>query len=166
LSGITESPILEELKTISIISRVGGGSLNPETGELKVTVGWGHGKEIVMPGQGKILPRKYSEAEYASMVESAKKLGLKPSDIFDRLGETTFDVYLNEVAFWRNILYKVWNYVLGGHQVIKKSRMLSYREYEAIDRALTKKFVKLRILLGESAYSFCLRIYLTKTTNK
>ena len=40
------------------------------------------------------------------------------------LGETTFDVYLNEEAFWRNIPSAVWDYRLGGYQVLKKWALL------------------------------------------
>lgn len=35
-------------------------------------------------------------------------------------GSATFDIYLNEIAFWRNIPTRVWEYTLGGYQVIKK----------------------------------------------
>ena len=31
------------------------------------------------------------------------------------LGETTFDIYLNGEAFWRNFPAAVWNYRLGGY---------------------------------------------------
>ncbi|MBE0418340.1 MAG: hypothetical protein IBX63_11300 [Coriobacteriia bacterium] len=42
------------------------------------------------------------------------------------LGETCFDVYLNDVAYWRCMPSNVWRYSIGGYQVIKK--WLSYRE--------------------------------------
>ncbi len=50
------------------------------------------------------------------------------------MGETTFDIYLNERAFWRNIPADVWNYKLGGYQVLKK--WLSYRESKVLGRPL------------------------------
>ena len=50
------------------------------------------------------------------------------------LGETTFDIYLNGSAFWRNVPAAVWNYRLGGYQVLKK--WLSYRERTVLGRAL------------------------------
>jgi hypothetical protein len=43
-------------------------------------------------------------------------------------------VYLNEMAHWRNIPRSVWDYYIGGYQVIKK--WLSYREDEILGRAL------------------------------
>ena len=48
----------------------------------------------------------------------------------------TCDVYLNEVAYWRNIPAKVWGYYIGGYQVIKK--WLSYREKTLLGRSLTQ----------------------------
>ena len=51
------------------------------------------------------------------------------------LGATTFDVYLNDRAYWRNVPAAVWNYQLGGYQVLKK--WLSYREQGVLGRALS-----------------------------
>jgi hypothetical protein len=51
------------------------------------------------------------------------------------LGQFTCDIYLNESACWRNVPEKVWDYTIGGYQVIKK--WLSYREHELLGRALT-----------------------------
>jgi hypothetical protein len=51
------------------------------------------------------------------------------------LGERTFDIYLNEVAYWKNIPSRVWEYTIGGYQVIKK--WLSYREIDLLGRPLS-----------------------------
>ena len=51
------------------------------------------------------------------------------------LDERTCDVYLNDVAYWKNIPARVWDYTIGGYQVIKKR--LSYREFELLGRPLT-----------------------------
>ena len=48
--------------------------------------------------------------------------------------QTTFDIYLNDRAYWKNIPAAVWNYKLGGYQVLKK--WLSYRERRVLGRAL------------------------------
>jgi type ISP restriction-modification system protein len=40
--------------------------------------------------------------------------------LIESLGNTTYDVYLNDVAYWRNIPEKVWDYTIGGYPVIKK----------------------------------------------
>ena len=50
------------------------------------------------------------------------------------LGNTTFDIYLNDRAYWRNVPAAVWNYKLGGYQVLKK--WLSYREHKVLHRPL------------------------------
>lgn len=47
----------------------------------------------------------------------------------------TCDVYLNEVAYWRNVPERVWDYTIGGYQVMKK--WLSYRERALLGRGLT-----------------------------
>ena len=54
---------------------------------------------------------------------------------FDLLGQSTHDIFLNESACWRNVPEKVWDYTIGGYQVMKK--WLSYREHELLGRALT-----------------------------
>ena len=56
------------------------------------------------------------------------------------LGETTFDVYLNERAYWRNVPAAIWNYQLGGYQVLKK--WLSYRESKVLGRSMLPEEVQ------------------------
>ena len=56
------------------------------------------------------------------------------------LGDTTFDIYLNDRAYWRNVPAAVWTYKLGGYQVLKK--WLSYRERTILDRPLKPKEVQ------------------------
>jgi len=55
-----------------------------------------------------------------------------PSEL---LGPATHDIFLNEAACWSNVPEKVWDYTIGGYQVIKK--WLSYREFDLLGRALT-----------------------------
>ena len=50
------------------------------------------------------------------------------------LCESTFDVYLNDRAYWRNVPAAVWDYKLGGYQVLKK--WLSYREEKVLGRSM------------------------------
>ena len=54
-----------------------------------------------------------------------------------QLGGRTLDVYLNDAAYWNNVPLRVWEYTIGGYQVIKK--WLSYRERKLLGRALTKE---------------------------
>ena len=56
------------------------------------------------------------------------------------LGDTTFDIYLNDRAYWRNVPAAVWRYKLGGYQVLKK--WLSYRERNILGRALRPQEVQ------------------------
>ena len=60
-------------------------------------------------------------------------------DTIAALGDTTFDVYLNDRAFWRNVPATIWGYKLGGYQVLKK--WLSYRERGVLGRALSPEEV-------------------------
>ena len=43
-------------------------------------------------------------------------------------------MYLNDLAYWKNVPAGVWGYYIGGYQVIKK--WLSYRERGLLSRAL------------------------------
>ena len=65
----------------------------------------------------------------------ASALGLTEEQVIACLGTTTSDVYLNDTAYWRNVPASVWDYTIGGYQVIKK--WLSYREHTLLGRALT-----------------------------
>ncbi len=92
---------------------------------------WGHlgAGDAVMPGQGRAVEREYAAEERAAL-----------GDALPALGMTTFDVYLNDRAFWRNVPAAVWRYRLGGYQVLKK--WLSYRERDLLGRALTPEEVQ------------------------
>ena len=93
--------------------------------DFDLTAGWGHfgAGQAVMPGQGRIVERPYTPGEREAMRDSVSALG-----------ETTFDVYLNERAYWRNVPANVWGYKLGGYQALKK--WLSYRERKVLGRSL------------------------------
>ena len=121
---------------IGAISRAVGGWLKTDAGELAVKAGWGHrGKgDAVMPGKGKAVERDYSTDERQAIADGAKLLGLSPKDALALLGDRTLDVYLNDSAYWKNVPLRVWEYTIGGYQVIKK--WLSYRESEILKRSL------------------------------
>ena len=93
--------------------------------DFALTAGWGHYGVggAVMPGQGRIVERAFTPEECAAL-----------GNALPALGETTFDVYLNARAFWRNVPAAVWRYKLGGYQVLKK--WLSYRERAILGRPL------------------------------
>ena len=101
--------------------------------DFALTAGWGHygAGEAVMPGA---RPRS-SNAPY--MPEERTALG---DTLWTRSVRTTFDVYLNPRAFWRNVPATVWTYRLGSYQVLKK--WLSYRERSILDRPLSPEEVQ------------------------
>jgi Type ISP C-terminal specificity domain len=137
VKGVTSGTIRAELKRLGPISRVGGGAINPNVGELDLTAPWGHAGKggVTMPGKGKLIEREYTHEEMLTIKQGTIVLGLSVDEALLHLGPTTCDVYLNEVAFWKNIPAQVWTYTLGGYQVIKK--WLSYREHELLKRPLT-----------------------------
>ncbi len=137
VAGVTTDAIRPELKEIAVIWREGDGSLEPTKGHLAMTAGWGHaGKDgAVMPGKGLAKIRDYSPAELGALETGAKKLGMSCTELMKRFGEQTMDIYLNGVAYWKNIPALVWEYTIGGYQVIKK--WLSYRERDLLGRDLS-----------------------------
>jgi hypothetical protein len=134
--GVTSGTPRSEMRVLAIITKVGGGPLNPDAGDLALTAGWGPAGKggITMPGKGKGMKRDYTSDELAGIREGAQAQGLTPEQALDCLGECTYDIYLNDVAYWRNIPDKVWNYYIGGYQVIKK--WLSYREKALLGRSM------------------------------
>jgi hypothetical protein len=123
-------------RVVGVVSRAGGGQLKPAESEYALDANWGHvAPNGIMPGKGCAVERDYTEEERASVAEGAAALGLSEDEALRRLGEKTFDVYINEVGYWRNIPARVWGYYIGGYQVIKK--WLSYREREVLGRDLS-----------------------------
>ena len=151
LTGVANGSVRPELKTIAVLS---------STRDLSLTAGWGHAGQngVTMPGKGKLETRAFaaeeaaafgarvvptrgapasegdSESSNASLPGDALRVGTTraPSDL---LGPATHDVYLNESACWCNVPAAVWDYTIGGYQVIKK--WLSYREHDLLGRPLT-----------------------------
>ncbi len=90
-----------------------------------------------MPGKGRAEERELTQEECCSMGEGAHDLGLSEGDLKELWGPTTVDVYLNGEAFWSNVPQAVWDYAIGGYQVLKK--WLSYRETSVLGRDITKE---------------------------
>ncbi|MDW8300694.1 MAG: type ISP restriction/modification enzyme, partial [Anaerolineae bacterium] len=81
------------------------GSASPD---FKVTAGWGRlSKGAVQPSKGKLIKAASSDA---------------------------YDVYLNETTYWANVPRAVWEYTIGGYQVLKK--WLSYRDEKILEQEL------------------------------
>ena len=127
--GVTQGALRPEIAAIAVPSTVDKHNMTGD--DFVVTAGWGHfgSGEAVMPGRGRAIERKYTADEKAAMDDNVPKLG-----------ETTFDVYLNGRAFWRNVPAAVWTYKLGGYQVLKK--WLSYRECRVLGQALSPEEVQ------------------------
>ena len=128
VSGVTDGQLRPGIATIAVPATADGRNMTAE--DFVVTAGWGHSAsgDAVMPGHGRAVERAYMPAERTEL-----------GDTTSILGATTFDIYLNENAFWRNIPAAVWTYKLGGYQVLKK--WLSYRERRILERALTPQEV-------------------------
>ena len=127
--GVTEGTLRSEIAAIAVPTTLDGHHMTGD--DFALTAGWGHygSGDAVMPGQGRLVERPYPPEERAAMGHGLSVLG-----------ETTFDIYLNARAFWRNIPAHVWTYKLGGYQVLKK--WLSYREREILGRMLTPEDVQ------------------------
>ena len=121
--GVTTGTLRPESAIIAVPATVDGRNMVGD--DFALTAGWGHfgTGDAVMPGQGRIVERAYTQDERAALGDAASMLG-----------QTTFDIYLNGNAFWRNVPATVWRYKLGGYQVLKK--WLSYRERPVLGRAL------------------------------
>ena len=112
--GVTTPPLRPEIAAIAVPTATHGHNMAGD--DFAVTAGWGHfgSGEAVMPGQGRVVERAFTPDERAAP------------------GDTTFDIYLNDRAYWRNVPAAVWRYKLGGYQVLKK--WLSYRERSILGR--------------------------------
>ena len=121
--GVTQTPLRPQSKVIAVPATVDDRNILGK--DFAVTARWGYVGEsnAVMPGPGHIIERAFTSSERNAIGDSVPAFG-----------KTTFDVYLNTRAFWRNIPAAVWNYKLGGYQVLKK--WLSYREQSVLDRPL------------------------------
>ena len=127
--GVTTGKIPPLIQSIAVPSKTDGRNMTGD--DFSVTAGWGHFgvDRAVMPGGGRAVERVFTPNERAAM-------GNVPS----ALGDTTFDIHLNSRAYWRNVPAAVWNYKLGGYQVLKK--WLSYREREILGRPMRSEEVQ------------------------
>ena len=137
--GVNDGKVRPELKFIADLGFTG-------EMDLRVTAGWGHAGKggVTMPGKGKLLTRGYHPEEAAAFgVGPASRLSPSQSGMLETgatpvlslLGHATHDIYLNDTAYWRNVPERVWDFTIGGYQVLKK--WLSYREHALLGRPLT-----------------------------
>ena len=126
--GITQGTLRPEIAALAVPATTDGRNMTSD--DFALTAGWGHygTGDAVMPGQGRIVEREYTPDERTALGNAIPALGAK-----------TLDVYLNDHAFWRNVPAAIWDYKLGGYQVLKK--WLSYREHDVLGRVLTPEEV-------------------------
>ena len=127
--GVTAGKLSPLIQSIAIPCTTDGRNMTGD--DFAVTAGWGHFGvgQAVMPGTGSAIERAFTPDERSTKGEFQSALG-----------KTTFDIYLNSRAYWRNVPAAVWNYKLGGYQVLKK--WLSYREREILGRPLRTEEVE------------------------
>ncbi len=128
--GVTQAPLRSESVAIAVPTTSDNRNMSGD--DFALTAGWGRlgAGGAVMPGQGHLLERNYTSRERAALAEA-----FSTQEQTHLIGETTFDIYLNDRAYWRNVPAAVWRYQLGGYQVLKK--WLSYRERAVLERSLT-----------------------------
>lgn len=111
VEGVTAGKLKPEFKGVAVLS---------SAANLSLTAGWGHAGQngVTMPGKGKL---------------ATTRLEAGPED--NPQWTEWHDVYLNESACWKSIPAQVWDFTIGGYQVLKK--WLSYRELALLGRPLT-----------------------------
>jgi hypothetical protein len=141
VQGVDAGAPRAELKIMGNLHKDGNEPFNAVQ-DLRLTAGWGHDSGgAVMPGKGRWIEREYTTDELNAIKAGVKALGIPQKEALARLGETAVDVYLNfdtdasAGACWRCVPKAVWDYHIGGYQVIKK--WLSYREEKILGRPLT-----------------------------
>lgn len=137
VDAVNVGTVRRELRCMGTLQVSPGHVLDTVAGDLGITAGWGHGGKdgVTMPGKGRLTKRDYSAPELEAIEAGAVATGMTLDDALTLLGRQTYDVWLNDVAFWQNVPVNAWNYIIGGYQVIKK--WLSYRERTLLDRDLS-----------------------------
>lgn len=125
VEGVTAGTIRPEIRPLGVPTPASDKDrLSRE--DFGVTAGWGytahHG--ATMPAGGEYEQRSLTPEEETALPEGAA----------ERLGGSTYDIYLNDSAYWQHVPERVWDYTLGGYPVIKK--WLSYREKDVLGRQL------------------------------
>ena len=124
VDGVTAGALRSEIAAIAVPTTIHASNMAGE--DFAVTAGWGHF------GAGRRRHARSRPRRGAVTQCRGKSCRFGPSTTV--LGDTTFDVYLNDKAYWKNVPSAVWEYKLGGYQVLKK--WLSYREQKVLGRPL------------------------------
>lgn len=137
VDGVTHGSLHQELHLLGLLSTTDDREVGPHG--LRVTAGWGRLADsgAVTPGTGHVLARDFTAEERATLVAGLRVRGLDTSLVDELFGSCTYDVFINDRVFWKNVPAHVWLYRLGGYQVIKK--WLSYRESDILGRDLNHR---------------------------
>ncbi len=144
--GVTAGRLRSGLNRIAVPSTKSGQNMTGQDFLLSSRWGFFGSDGAVMPGSGNTVKRQYSSLEECNSREALLKLG-----------ETTVDVYINDNVFWQNVPINVWEYRLGGYQVLKK--WLSYREHTVIGRALLPEEIEYFLDVARRIATILLEIY-------
>lgn len=115
--GVTSGKLRDDLRPFGALRKRRKEPLDPSRGDLAVVARWGalQRRTIVMPGPGRVTD---------------SDLDLRDSP----LGPRAFDVSLNPDVCVEGVPEALWDFTIGGYQVIKK--WLSYREKAVLGRDL------------------------------
>jgi hypothetical protein len=118
--GVTQGDPRPELRSVGVLT-----SREGTAPDFTINVGWGHfgSGSAVMPGRGRVA--EAPPLQPSRLRETALERGL---------GGEFLDIYLNDTTWWAGVPVGVWDYTLGGYQVLKK--WLSYRETDVLGRPL------------------------------
>ena len=131
MKGITGGIIAEHQKVFGILAA-------DKAADKLAVQGWGHvdAKGRVSPGAGRTVRRDYTPDEKEAIRKGSQAIGVEEARSLALLGRPPIDVYLNRTTYWRCVPTGVWDFFIGGYQVLKK--WLSYREETILNRSLTK----------------------------
>jgi hypothetical protein len=118
--GVTTGKLRDDLRAFGVLRHTGGRQLDPGRGDLAVEARWGihqRGGEVVMPGTGRVTD------------------SVEPGLDLRTLGPRALDIWLNPDVCIHAVPEAVWDFTVGGYQVVKK--WLSYREKAVLGRDLT-----------------------------
>lgn len=148
--GIDLDPAVQaSARMIARLGRADGTPLTRSPGDLALA-GWAIAQvrtqprtgvvyRIVMPREGRAQARPWSGPERAALADEHLAL----------LGTEVVDVYLNDRVCWHGVPQAVWDFKIGGFQVLRK--WLSYRDRAVLGRDLDVPEVR-------QFTSICLRI--------
>jgi hypothetical protein len=130
--GVTTGRIAPGLRLLGTLIRTTG---DRDPVDLRVTAPWGYAGHdgAIMPGGGHVEPHD-GWPEPSELATALRAVSRHTGDPLALLG-SPLRVFLNDQTFWALVPSAVWEYRIGGYQVVKK--WLSYRQLTILGRPLT-----------------------------